>query len=294
MSKLYLGIHLDIHLDNSHYITIINALKATLKYGGNVLQIYLGSKSLTTLREKIKLSKDEMMEIKNFINNNNIKLFIHAILRLNYCYDPFSKRYQWGLDNLIYDMNMCYKLGGSGVVIHCGYYKTLKINISYDECIKNFIDSLLIVLDKSKKIPILLETPVNKKNIVCGTLEKMALLYNQIPIKYKKRVKICVDTQHIFASGYNLRKVDIIKEYFEKFHKLIGIQNLLLIHLNDSKKECGSLINRHESIGKGFIFSNDKSSLIYLINFGKTNNISFVLETDYHFYKYEINYLKSL
>jgi apurinic endonuclease APN1 len=290
MTKLYLG----IHLNNNHFTSIIDALKKTLKYGGNVLQIYMGDKNLTTLREKIKLNKDEIKEIKSFIKINNIKLFIHAILRLNYCYDPFSKRYQWGLDNLIYDMNMCNKLGGCGVVIHMGTHKTPKINISYDECIKNFIDSLTIVLNKSKKIPILLETPVNRKNIVGGTLEGMALLYNKIPNEYKKRVKICVDTQHIFVSGYNFRNVNIIKDYFDNFDKLIGIKNLLLIHLNDSQKEFDSLVNRHAPIGKGFIFSNHKDSLVYLINFGKKHHISFVLETNYEFFKYEINFLKSL
>ena len=290
MIKLFLG----IHLNSNHFTTILDALKKTLKYGGNVLQIYMGSKQLTTLREKIKLSQNEIIEIKNFIKKNNIKLFIHAILRLNYCYDPYSKKYQWGLDNLIYDMNMCYKLGGCGVVIHMGTHKTPKINISYNECITNFINSLIIVLDKSKKIPILLETPVNRKNIVGGTLEGMALLYNQIPLDYKKRVKICVDTQHIFVSGYNFRNENIVKEYFSKFDKLIGIQNLLLIHLNDSIKEFGTLINRHAPIGKGYIFSNNKSSLIYIINFGKIHNINFVLETDYQYFKYEIKFLKSL
>ena len=292
MIKLFLG----IHLNSNHFTTILDALKKTLKYGGNVLQIYMGDKSLTTLRDKIKLNKDEIREIKIFIKKNEIKLFIHAILRLNYCYDPFSKRYQWGLDNLIYDMNMCYKLGGCGVVIHMGTHKTPKINISYNECIKNFIDSLIIVLNKSKskKIPILLETPVNRKNIVGGTLEGMALLYNQIPLNYKKRVKICVDTQHIFVSGYNFRNEHIVIEYFEKFNKLINIKNLLLIHLNDSLKEFDTLINRHAPIGKGYIFSNDKSSLIYLINFGKSHNINFVLETDYQYFKYEIKFLKSL
>jgi deoxyribonuclease-4 len=175
-----------------------------------------------------------------------------------------------------------------------GTHKTPKINIAYNECIKNFIDSLIIVLDKSKKVPILLETPVNRKNIVGGTLEGMALLYNQIPLNYKNRVKICVDTQHIFVSGYNFRNEHIVKEYFEKFDQLINIKNLLLIHLNDSLKEFGTLINRHAPIGKGYIFSNDKSSLIYLINFGKSHNINFVLETDYQYFKYEIKFLKSL
>ena len=282
MNKLYLGIHLN------HFTSILDALKETKNLGLNVLQIYMGSKILTTLREKIYLDKDQIKEIKNFIKLNKIKLFIHSILRLNYCYDPYQKKYEWGLNNLIYDMNICNQLGGSGVVLHMNSHKTLKINISYEECIKNFIHSLTIVLDNTKKIPILLETPVNRKHIICGTVERLASFFNSIPIKYINRIKICIDTQHIFASGYQ------IKDYFEKFDQQIGIKNIKLIHLNDSKKEFKSLVNRHESIGKGFIFMDDKESLKYLLDYGLQNNIPFVLETGYKNYKHDIHLLRNL
>ena len=289
--KLYLG----VHLDNSHYTSIIYALKKVHKLGGNVLQIYLGNKYLTTLREKILLKKDEINQIKSYLKECDIKLFVHSILTLNYCRDPYSKRNEWGLDNLIYDMNLCYKIGGDGVVLHLGPHKTEKINISYNEGIINFINSLKIVLDKTKKIPIILETPVNRKNIICGTIEKLADLYNNIPQNYIKRVKICIDTQHIFASGYNIRSEIEIKNYLDNFKKLIGIKNLALIHLNDSKKEFNSKINRHASIGEGFIFQNkDSSSLKYLIQFARVKKIPLLMETEYKNYKYELKYIQRL
>ena len=290
MTKLYLG----IHLNDTHFDSIINALKLTKKIGGNVLQIYMGSKYLTTLREKIRLSKEEINIIKLFLKKYDIKLFIHAILRLNYCNDPFLKRNEWGIDNLVYDLEMCYKLKGSGVIIHMGTHKTKKIDITYDECLINFINSLKMVLDKTKKVPILLETPVNRKNIVGGTIEGLSKLYNNIPKEYIKRVKVCIDTQHIFASGYNLRNEAVTRDYFEKVDKLIGIKNVFLIHLNDSQKEFNSKINRHAPIGEGYIFSEDKESLHYIINFANKNNISILLETSYENYVSELNYLKSL
>ena len=289
--KLYLG----IHLDNNHYDSILDALNNVKKLEGNVLQIYLGSKYLTTLTEKILLTKDEINVIKSYLKDYGIKLFVHSILRLNYCRDPFSKKNEWGINNLIYDMNLCYKIGGKGVVLHLGTHKTEKINISYDEGVKNFITSLKIVLDKTKKIPIILETPVNRKNIIGGTIEKLAELYNNIPENYIKRVKICIDTQHIFASGYNIRSEIEIKKYLNNFDKLIGIKNLVLIHLNDSNKELNSKINRHAPIGKGFIFQNkDSSSLNYLIKFSNSKKIPLIMETEYKSYKYELKYIKRL
>ena len=287
--KLYLG----IHLNNNHYNSILDALIKVKKLGGNVLQIYLGSKYLTTLSEKILLTKDEINEIKLYLKEYDIKLFVHSILRLNYCRDPFLKKNEWGINNLIYDMNLCYKIGGKGVVLHLGTHKTEKINISYEEGIQNFISSLKIVLDKTKKIPIILETPVNRKNIIGGTVEKLANLYNNISENYIKRVKICIDTQHIFASGYNISSEIEIKNYLNNFDKLIGIKNLVLIHLNDSKKELNSKINRHASIGKGFIFENKKSpSLNYLIKFSNSKKIPLLMETEYKSYKYDLKYLK--
>jgi deoxyribonuclease-4 len=206
---LYLG----VHLDNNNYKSIIDALNIVKNLNGNVLQIFLGSKYLTSLKEKIILTQDEINEIKLLVKEYNIKLFVHSILSLNYCKDPFSKRNEWGIDNLVYDMNLCYKIGGEGVVLHLGTHQTKKMNITYDKCQINFINSIQMVLDKTKKIPIILETPVNRKFIIAGTIEKLAELYNTIPNNYKKRVKLCIDTQHIFASGSNIRTENELKKY---------------------------------------------------------------------------------
>jgi apurinic endonuclease APN1 len=289
-NELYIG----VHLDSIHYTTIIDAINKVKKLGGNVLQIYLGNKRLTTLREKIILTNDEIKEIKRYLKENDIKLYVHSILTLNYCRDPYLKKNEWGIDNLVYDMNLCYKIGGEGVVLHLGTHKTEKINITYEEAVINFINSIKIVLDKSKKIPIILETPVNRKNMVGGTIERLADLYNNIPKEYMKRVKICIDTQHIFVSGYNIRTNIEFEKYINIFDKLIGLKNLVLIHLNDSEKELDSKINRHAPIGKGYIFKNKpSSSLNYLINLLNKKKISFLMETNYENYKYEIKYLKN-
>jgi len=287
---LYLG----VHLDNNNYKSIIDGLNIVKNLNGNVLQIFLGSKYLTSLKEKIILTKDEINEIKLLVKEYNIKLFVHSILSLNYCKDPFSKRNEWGIDNLVYDMNLCYKIGGEGVVLHLGTHQTQKMNITYDKCEINFINSIQMVLDKTKKIPIILETPVNRKFIIGGTIEKLAELYNNIANNYKKRVKLCIDTQHIFASGYNIRTETKLKKYLNDFDKFIGIKNLVLIHLNDSKKELNSRINRHFNIGKGFIFKNNTSSLKYLIDFSCNHNIPLLMETNYDNYKDEIKYIKKL
>ena len=290
--------YIGISLSNKYYKTILEALKETKKLGGNILQIYLGNNVLTTLREKYRLDdeNDEARIIKEYLKTHNMKIVIHAILTLNFCNDPNHPRNKWGIENLVYDMNLCQKIGGIGCVIHMGRNKTPKINITPDQCITNFVNSLIEVLNQTKKVAILLETPVQQNNIVGGTLEGFAKLFNSVPSKYQSRVKVCIDTCHIFSSGYDIKTKTGAEEYFVLFDKLIGLKNIYLIHLNDSKTPLNSHINRHAPIGQGFIFEsqNGIESLSYLINLFYKNQIPAVLETDYENYKSELKYLKSL
>jgi hypothetical protein len=288
VNKLFMG----VHFDNKK--KLIDLLKNTKKIGGNILQIYMGNKRLTTLSEKIKFTKIEIKEIKDFLKKNNMKIVVHSILTLNFCKDPLEKRNEWGITNVIYDMNILKKLGGIGVVIHLRSYKTPTVDTTYENCVTNYIRSLQLILDRTKKINIILETPVNIKNVIGGTKENFIEIYKKIPENYQKRVKICIDTQHIFASGYNIRNLDSTKEYFEYFLKNIGTKNIALIHLNDSKKEFYSLVNRHESIGKGFIFSNQNETLKYILNFAEKYKINIILETNEETFKNELKYLHKI
>ena len=292
-----LGANLNNYKNDYNLKYIIEMIEKTRKIGANIFQMFLGNKSLTTLRQKYYLSNEDINTVKALLKKYKIKLVIHSLLSLNYCNDPKSPRNYWGIENLVYDMNLCEKLGGIGCIIHMGTRKTKKININVDQCIKNYIKSLITVFKKStsKKIPIILETPVNRENIVGGTIEEFANLYNLIPKIYKDRVKICVDTQHIFSSGYNINTLEGAKKYFEKFDTYVKIKNIKIIHLNDSKVEFNSKINRHAPIGNGYIFSDKSSeeSLKFIINLAIKNKIPLILETHSINFSKEIKMIKN-
>jgi apurinic endonuclease APN1 len=275
---------------DKYYKNINEAYKIAKKIKANIIQVYLGDKRLTTLRKKIVLTDSEI----NSIKKKDIKLVIHGILTLNFCNDPTSPRYRWGIDNVLYDMNLGKKLNALGVIIHMGNFKTQKIDLPKSVCIQNYIQSICIILDETTTIPIILETPVQKPNKIGGYLEDFAYIYNSIPQKYKSRVKCCIDTQHIFASGYDIRNLQNTIDYFNKFDVLIGVKNIALIHLNDSQNEFNSHINRHASIGSGYLFLKNSKSLKYIVNFANNNNIPIILETDFENFASEIKYLKKL
>ena len=197
-------------------------LKSVSKNGGNALQIHLGLSYATTTSSKMKihLNADEKKKVKKYIKDNKIKLIIHASYTLNFC-NPIGHGYfDWAIDNLIYDLNLASDIGGKLCVIHLGSYKTKKIDLKRKEAIKNIIKAVSMAIDKCKgSVKILLETPAECGHKIATTLEEFAEIYNKFPKKYHNRLGVCVDTQHLFTSGYHMDTVDGVVDYFHHFNK---------------------------------------------------------------------------
>ena len=169
-----------------------------------------------------------------------------------------------------------YCLGG---VIHCGKKK----NIKEKQAEKNMIINLNNILKKinavnkppiPSDIKMFLETSSGMGSEICSKIGRLKSVYQTIN---NNRLKICVDTAHIFAAGYSM------ENYFKEFSKKIGLQEIGLIHLNDSKEPRGSNLDKHESIGYGFIFNKklkgSMKSFKYVLKYIKKLVIPTVLET---------------
>jgi deoxyribonuclease-4 len=106
------------------------------------------------------------------------------------------------------------------------------------------------------------------------------------------RVGVCIDTCHAFVSGYNIKTTEGYEETFSKFDNIVGFKYLKGIHLNDTKKELGTKVDRHDSIGKGFLGQNTFSMIM---NDSRFDNLPLILETpDESLYEAEIKNLYSL
>ena len=95
-------------------------------------------------------------------------------------------------------------------------------------------------------------------------------------VENHNRLGICLDTSHIFAAGYDIRTEESYLETIKAFDGIIGIKNLFVIHLNDSKKDLGSRVDRHEHIGEGFIGMN---MFKLLMNDNRFRDIPKIIET---------------
>jgi deoxyribonuclease-4 len=111
-------------------------------------------------------------------------------------------------------------------------------------------DAIVEVLDRVKgRTMLLMESTAGGGTVIGSTFEEMAALISRIPPPYRKRVGVCLDTQHVFAAGY-----DLVGDYdgvMARFDDTIGLKRLRMMHLNDSKVPLGSKRDRHELIGQG-------------------------------------------
>lgn len=261
--KLKIGCHTSISP------SILDALKYTLSLGATATQIFLGSNQSSSLKSKQLLTLKDKKQIKDYINKNKLFVSIHAIYLLNFCsFPPDSGRIKYAQDNLIYDLEIGEQIGAKCVVVHIGVKKDLDKNIAY----QNMANNILYILKKTNitatNIRLLLETPAGSGTQIATTTPELAELYNLIlnnssnyelsKSEIKKRLGFCIDTAHIFSSGYTIRMPEGMNNYLDEFNKLIGLDKVGLIHLNDSKADLGSHRDIHEGIGDGYIFGLEK------------------------------------
>lgn len=146
------------------------------------------------------------------------------------------------------EMQRCEQLGLKLLNFHPGSHLN---KISIEECLSRIAESINIVLAKTKGVTAVIENTAGQGSNLGNKFEELKYIIDRV--EDKSRVGICLDTCHTFTAGY-----DFLTDYdsvFDAFEREVGFQYLRAMHLNDSKKELGSRVDRHDSIGKGFIGS---------------------------------------
>ena len=262
---------------------ILNAIKYAEYIDGNTLQIFLGSNQTTSLKMKTKITEEQIKEVREHLQKTKTVLVIHTVYLLNFCtHPPTHSGFKYARDNLVYDIRLTQKLGGIGCVLHIGYQKDLEEKEAY----KNMVDNVKFAIDETKDCPdvkIILETPAGQGSQIGINVADFARIWNAFPKSYYKRLGTCVDTAHIFSAGHDISTIEGMKAYFKEYDKLIGLKNLSLFHINDSKVPCNSRKDKHEGLGDGYIFDKEKGgdllALKEIWKISTKHNIPMVLET---------------
>lgn len=279
--------------------SILQGIKYIHSLGGSTVQIFAGSNQSSSLTSKQKVSDEQAFEIKEYLRSSGLYLSIHAIYLLNFCaFPPSSQRIAYAHSNLKYDLELAERIGAKTVVLHIGYQRNLTKEEAYSNMADNVIDIIRKTNATAPSVSLSLETPAGQGSQIASTIPEFAQLMDLIQSKLKellkekkitkaefsltnKRLKICVDTAHIFSSGQDIRTPVAFKEYFTTISKKFGPRRIALIHLNDSKQPLNSRKDQHEGITDGTIFStpDSKLSLKYLMKWSNKNKVPVVLET---------------
>jgi deoxyribonuclease-4 len=251
---------------NSDPDQILNEAMNMKKHNYDAIQLFV---------DPFYAKKKEYDEFGKYCKENNIKVIVHASYVIN-CAQNWNE-HSWWVQQFILEINAANKIGAHAIVIHLG--KQLKL--SKEEAINNMFTSFLHVhRNANNNVKILIETSSGQGTEMCYNLNELAMFFRKFSKNKKEDIRdrfgLCMDTCHIFAAGYDITDIKKVEKFLDMFEEIIGIKYIQLVHLNDSKNELNSHVDRHADIGKGFI---GKSPLVAIYNFFIKLKIPVILET---------------
>ena len=275
------------HVANSGKLMLEGSVLEAISYNANALMVYLGAPQNSYRKPLNELNIDNMLALMEKHNISNDALIIHAPYIVNLATYDDEKR-NFGIDFITRELVGVRETKARCLVLHPGS----AVNLSREDGIINIANSLKQILKNTENdnTIIALETMAGKGNELARTFEEV----NQIiKLVDSPRIKVCLDTCHIFDSGY-----DIVNDYegvINEFDRIIGLDKLSVIHLNDSKNTLDSHKDRHENFGFGNIGFDTLIKFVYDERF---INIQKILETpyvdkEYPPYKYEIEMIRN-
>lgn len=184
------------------------------------------------------------------------------------------------------EMQRCEQLGLDRLNFHPGSH--LK-QCTEEECIATIAESINLALAQTEGVTAVIENTAGQGTNLGYRFEQLAAMIE--PVDDKSRVGVCIDTCHAFAAGYDLRTRKRYNATWKEFDRVVGFRYLRGVHLNDSKRELGSRVDRHDCLGKGVI---GLDCFRYLMTDDRFNDIPLILETtDPSIWAAEIELLRS-
>jgi deoxyribonuclease IV len=185
--------------------------------------------------------------------------------------NPDPEKRKQSLDAFIDELQRCQLLGLTCLNFHPGSHLR---KISVDECLTLISESVNIALDSVDGVAAVIENTAGQGSNMGHTFEQIAQIIDKV--EDKSRIGVCLDTCHTFVSGYDLRTEDTYRQTMDKFADVVGFKYLRGMHINDSKPELGSRVDRHHSLGQGKM---GLEPFKFIMNDPAIDEIPMVLET---------------
>lgn len=277
------------HVSMSGKEMLLGSSKEAASYGGNTFMIYTGAPQNTRRKpiEELNIEAGIAHMKENGISN----IVVHAPYIINLGNTTKPETFSLAVEFLQKEIERTAHIGATQIVLHPGAH----VGAGADAGIARIVEGLNEVLATEFPVQIALETMAGKGSECGRTFDELAQIIDGVVNNH--RLSICMDTCHIHDAGYNI--VDDFDGVLNEFDKIIGIDRLKVLHINDSKNIRGAAKDRHENIGFGEI---GFEALQYIVHHPQLMELPKILETPFVGvdakskeapYKYEIEMLRT-
>ncbi len=264
---------------------LLGAVKEALSYEANALMIYTGPPQNTRRKP---ISDMKVQEARALMQDNGIdlrSLIVHAPYIINLANCAKEETFTLGVEFLTKEIARVNEIGAEILVLHPGSHVGMGEEAGLTQIIRGLDEAMV----DHQNVHIALETMAGKGSELGYRFEQIAYLIEHA--RYGNHLKVCLDTCHIHDAGYDLAHFD---DVLQEFDRIIGLDRLACIHVNDSKNNIGAKKDRHANIGFGEI---GFDILNHIVHHPQLQDVVKILETPYVDehppYRYEIAMLKS-
>jgi len=259
------------------------AEKIGKEYRCNAMQIFTKSPQGGPVKP---IDQKDAERFKELCAKYGIKFVVaHSSYLLNF--GKSLKSAPWMRQNLVADFERLHMLGGHGVVVHIG--KALDgtgkngdagsgaASSKRTEAIKNVIENAKEIIEATQKtgLEYILENTAGQGSELGYRFEELGQIWKGLRA-FSPRLRSCLDTAHAWGAGYDIGNGNGASETLKIYDELVGLDTLACFHFNDSKKACGSRVDRHDNIGDGLI---GLDGLSEIAKFAAEKSIPLILET---------------
>ena len=260
----------------------VHMAKEILSIGGNTFQFFTRNPRGGTAKE---LDKNDIDKFNEMAQNEGISIVLaHAPYTINVC-SADEKIRRFGIDTMKDDILRLDLVDNAMYNFHPGSH----VNQGVDVGIQFIIDALNEIISEDQRTLVLLETMAGKGSEIGRSFEEIKRIIDGV--KYNEKLGVCLDTCHVYDAGYDI--VNDLDAVLDEFDRVIGLNRLKAVHLNDSKNPFESHKDRHEKIGEGSI---GVEAFEKIINNVRLKDLPFYLETPNELdgYQKEIQILKNM
>lgn len=238
--------------------------------GCEVIQIFSRSPQMFAVKP---ISDEDAVKFKESMKENDIKdVYIHAPYIINLASEKNTTRFG-SVKILREELDRGTQIGAKAIMFHPGSAKEVGQKAGVEAVIKG-LDRIMDGYEGSCQL--LIEISAGAGAVMGDEFEEIAAFINGA--KRGKEIGVCFDTQHAFASGYDLRTKEAVDKTFKDFDRIIGLDKLVASHCNDSKIEFDGHKDRHQHLGHGFIGAD---AFKYIVEHPKLQHIDLILETPF-------------